>query len=274
MDWRHALRHRRRAALVAGLRARPPIQRPSRDPAQSQTRHQRNLQRRSQSELSRVAHYNAGMGTGLSLVGRSAHHRLPHTTASRTHPRGRGDAALAVRQRIRFVLCPHLAPDPGPLLKPVVRRAGSDQIVSDTPGMNRGSIAYRATSASISERAGAVAFTLAASRISRRIVASLEVFRNSPGRLSTKWTLLRIASRSRSGSYQLNFGPSPFCHRLRATDLIVCVATPRSRQTFNSASTSEAYCPIFSMVKLYGNSTESNANRSRLRRCIAATCEP
>ena len=56
--------------------------------------------------------------------------------------------------------------------------------------------------------------------------------------------------------------------------LIVWTATPRSAQTDASASKSVAYRSSRICTSLSGSSTESNENRSRLRRCILGTVSP
>jgi hypothetical protein len=63
-----------------------------------------------------------------------------------------------------------------------------------------------------------------------------------PGRPSAQCTARRRSAGSVSGAYQVAWvGCSPSRQRRRATDLIVCTATPRSRQVATRASKSGAY---------------------------------
>ena len=72
-------------------------------------------------------------------------------------------------------------------------------VESDMPRTKSGCIAKRSTSASSSATAGAAPISFAASRISRRMVASLDVLRKKPGRARTNRTARRMASGSWSG---------------------------------------------------------------------------
>ena len=64
---RRPLRRRRRAAALAGRRARQPVQRAGRHPARAQSGHRRGLRRHPPSQLSGIARQRAGMGAGLPL---------------------------------------------------------------------------------------------------------------------------------------------------------------------------------------------------------------
>ena len=95
---RRSVRRRRRAADLAGLCARPPVQRIGRHPARAYARHQRHLRHHPPSQLSGLAGQLAGLGAGVSFGGGCAARRVPDPAAGRAHPRRRGAAALAVRR--------------------------------------------------------------------------------------------------------------------------------------------------------------------------------
>ena len=105
---RRSVRHRRRAAAVAGLCARPPVQRVGRDPARTYVGHQRCLRRHSPPQLSRIARQLAGMGPCLSLGRRHIADSALGAAVACPHPCGREATASPVRRRIRCLPPPHL----------------------------------------------------------------------------------------------------------------------------------------------------------------------
>src|SRR6516225_4749916 len=97
LAWRRSLRRRRCAADLAGVRARPPVQRARRHPARAYAGHERGLRHHSSPQLSGLARWLLGMGARLSLGGRRAADGAHDPAARRAHPRGRAAAAHPVR---------------------------------------------------------------------------------------------------------------------------------------------------------------------------------
>jgi hypothetical protein len=98
LDWRRSLRGRWCAADLAGVCARPSVQRAGRHPARTYPSHKRCLWCHPKPQLSGVAHQFARLGPGFSFGGRRAAHGAHYTAASRAHPCGREAVAHAVRR--------------------------------------------------------------------------------------------------------------------------------------------------------------------------------
>ena len=116
LAWRRSLRRWWCVADLAGLCARPSVQRVSSHPARAHAGHERCLWSHPPPQLSGVARQLAGVGPRLSFGGRRAAHGAHYPATPRAHPRGREAAAYAVRRRVRCLLRPDVTADPQALL--------------------------------------------------------------------------------------------------------------------------------------------------------------
>src|SRR5205807_2757591 len=101
------------AAVLAGLRARPPVQRIGGHPTRAYAGHVGSLWCHPPPELFGSARQLAGLGARLSVWGRRASPSASYTAARRAHACGREAAALAVRRRVRGLSQPHVTVDSG-----------------------------------------------------------------------------------------------------------------------------------------------------------------
>ena len=106
LDRRRPLCRRWRAAALARLRARPPLQRAGRHPARAYAGDGWHLSHHPQSELPRPVRAVAGLGACVPVAGRRAAGGAHDPAVDRAHPLGRSAAARAVRRSSTSPIAP------------------------------------------------------------------------------------------------------------------------------------------------------------------------